>query len=288
MCALNCEAKALIDKFKLKKVSDAPFVSYSGAALIQQQAVNVDVVISGIGAISMAAAAAWLGAQQQGLHHTSVTAVWLNIGIAGHAQLDVGEPFIVSMSQSVFSQRNFYPPQVARRSAALSPCMSLNAPSSDYPETGGIDMEASAFFDVAGRFSDTELVQSFKVVSDTPEHGVENLNAATIHTLMQPHTDAIILFSSRLLGLAQSFCLKPKERVVVPDVRATHSQQQQLKDIAERLSHSLEVGAIESLNADLCNLAQSHPNSKRAVGMLLECMQQCSLTIEPKLVAADV
>jgi len=120
--------------------------------------------------------------------------------------------------------------QVARRPVALSPCMSLNTPSTDYPEEGAIDMEASAFFQAATKFSNAELVQSYKVVSDTPEQSFEGLNAKVIQDLMQPHTSKARDYLASLTSLADKLpVVVPKltmvdtlyiERDVIADPRA--------------------------------------------------------------------
>jgi len=78
--ALNCEAKGIIDLFKLKKHSDKPFTTFKGDAefTLEDNAVArvpITVLVSGIGALNMATAAGWLGAK---LANNAGHAIWLN------------------------------------------------------------------------------------------------------------------------------------------------------------------------------------------------------------------
>ncbi len=272
--ALNCEAKAIIDRFKLKKIDDKPFVRFAGKASFESGYAQCSVLISGIGAINMATAVGWLAAQQK-THDmqadqsqlASVTdSIWLNLGIAGHGQMALGEAFIVSASQDLLSSKTYYPPQVARRSVALSPCMSLNAPSTDYPETGGLDMECAAFFRAAARFTEAEYVQSFKVVSDTPQDSLENLNAESIHALMQPQSDNVIAYLNALMRLFVSIDSEinahtAKVRAIqankqlVPRVRATHSQLKQFESLVAKLVYLLSPNEYESFIGEISQLS---------------------------------
>lgn len=280
VCALHCEAKSVIDKLRLKKENQNPFDTYIGSWRVDDLPIRVTVLVTGIGAMSMAAGVAWLAAQQNEMHAGSV---WLNVGSAGHGQLKLGEPFIVSMSQGLLSSRNYYPPQVARRPARLSPCMSLNAPSSDYPEVGGIDMEASAFFDIACRFAQAELVQSFKVVSDTPDQSIENLSANIISGIIQPHVEAVLEFSKRLLLLAEESVQKPSVEFDMPRIRATHSQRQQFKDKTKRLSFSLSAEQLGQLNSELLRITGSAPDDKATMTLILDCLNSAILGLVPVL-----
>ncbi len=248
--ALNCEAKALVDFFRLRKKADKPFSVFGGDYSFSHKGqplmVEVTVLISGIGALNMATAVGWLAANQDSSKHT----VWLNVGIAGHGSFDIGEGFILNATQDLFSQRQYFPPQVAKRPVKTSACMSLNAPSTDYPENGAIDMEASAFFNAATRFTDAELVQSFKVVSDTPDHSIENLNAQLIQSLMQEQTPNVQAYLNALLGLASS---KPRANLLsdLPDLKATHSQRQQFTDKIQRLAYMMSADKMRSLEGKI-------------------------------------
>ncbi len=253
LAALNCEAKGLIDHFRLKKQCDAPFALFCGEHHFGETPVSVNVAISGIGAFSMACAIGWLASSVP-----CKRAVWLNIGSAGHGQLSVGDGFVVSSVQDIFSTKAYFPPQVAARPVISSACMSLNAPSRDYPEEGGIDMEAAAFFDAATRFSAAECVQAFKVVSDTPDQGIEHLSAKFIQELLQPHTENVLSFCDGLLRVAKEIKFA-SQAIDFPEVRATHSQRNLFFSFTEKLAALLPENELAVLAQKLNEYSEIKP-----------------------------
>ena len=216
MVALNCEAKPWVDFYRLKKVSDKPFVRYSNTD------VSVEIVITGIGALAMSTAVGWVAGRQR-----LAGRVWLNLGIAGHLNREVGEIVRAHAFIDSGDLSKHYSPLVAKWSGDSDALMSVNAPTGSYPDAAMVDMEGLAFYRSASIFSSAELIESIKVISDNPGNSVENLNASKITQLMQPHVALVNDLSNRLLGLIQPNQAKP---IVLPliDIRMTHSQKQQL------------------------------------------------------------
>ena len=228
VCALNCEARPWIESYKLKKVCDKPFDLYANE---QSQ---VQVLISGIGALSTAAAVGWLGARAQ-LQDSLSAMAWLNLGIAGHATFELGTPVRVHAFVGEESLRKHYPPLTAKWSNETSAILSVNAHSNAYPENMMVDMEAFAFYQSACLFSSAELVQSIKVISDNENHDVRDLNANKITALMRPQLDNITQFIEALLALPA--VTKPAELILeLTQLRATHSQRQQLDALLSKVS----------------------------------------------------
>ncbi|WP_353412325.1 hypothetical protein [Arenicella sp. 4NH20-0111] len=269
IAALNCEVKCLVDAFRLKKTNDKPFPTYEGLTKIGDDKVNVCVLISGIGAIDMASAVGWLGAR--GISRNNI---WLNVGIAGHSDFAVGTTFVVTSSRDLFSQKTFYPPQVAKRISESSGCLSVNAPSGEYPDNGGLDMEAAAFFRSAARFSATELVQSMKVVSDNPESSLEGLNAKVIGELMNGSVKEIVGFLESLLFLVRDMPDLPAP-LLLPDIRATHSQKKQFDALSSKVCHVLNQSELNSLEQRLNRVS----NVSEAIRMLEDIL----LKFTPKI-----
>ncbi len=261
-CALMCEAKPIVEHFKLKKTCDAPFSVFRGSSVLQVGSepleVEICVLIVGIGALNMAAGAGWLGGQI-----SDKPQVWLNIGIAGHSRLDVGCGFIVAKSVDDMGARSHLPPQVAKRSAPLSEIISVNVPSGDYPETGALDMECFAFFQTVTKFTESECVQSYKVVSDNPENSMDHLNADVIYRLVKPHTDAIVDYLSSMLQL---LTLKPRvfAKLPLPAHRSTHSQQRQFIALSESLTLLLPTKALQ----ELTDSVSTSSDMKAAINLL--------------------
>ena len=217
MVALNCEAKPWVDLYKLKKVINTPFELYA------REGVEIEIVVTGIGASAMSTAIGWLA----GINRQRSRA-WLNLGIAGHAEKPLGELVRVHAFIDASDLKHYYPPLTAACKNQSEALLSVNAPTSTYPESAMVDMEGLAFYRSACMFSDSELIASLKVVSDNQENSFEGLNAAKITALMQPHTDAVDKLIKSLITLAK----KPQLNdilLVLAHLRRSHSQQQQLE-----------------------------------------------------------
>ena len=74
VCALHCEAKPVIDFYRLKKShDDTAFDLYRGDDMV--------CIISGTGKVASSAACAWLAAR----YADAASLAWINLGIAGAA-----------------------------------------------------------------------------------------------------------------------------------------------------------------------------------------------------------
>lgn len=262
VAALSCEVKPIVDALRLVKQLDRPYKVFGG----EFESQRVEVLVSGIGALAMATAIGWMAGRQP-----TSERVWLNLGSAGHGSASLGSAFRVHASSDILSERKYYPAMVAKSVLATDEILSVNAPSSDYPDLGGIDMEAYAFFTAAYRFSSTELVESIKVVSDNPNNDISELNAAKISELIAAHSEVILN-----LGIALVALLPIKEEQVIleiPELHLTHSQRRQAKVLITKLS------TLEAID-DALNLAVSDVSSGAE---LLSILGTALLNIEPRL-----
>ena len=155
VCALHCEAKPVIDHYRLKK---SP--KHRAFDLFHND--DILCVISGIGKTAAAAATAWAA----GLQHHSNSLCWINLGVAGTAEKELGEIFSLNKITDQQTGHSFYPVTTFNSDIYSAQCLSLDKPSSNYLPDTLYDMEASAFFYTAARFSSAELVHSLKVISD--------------------------------------------------------------------------------------------------------------------------
>ena len=268
VCALNCEAKPWIDHYKLKKACDRPFDLYTSDSN------QVCVLIGGIGALSTAAAVGWFGARAQ-LQGSVETVVWLNLGIAGHADLALGTPVRVHAFVGEESLRKHYPPLTAKWSGDSRAVLSVNAPSNAYPDAMMVDMEAFAFYQTACLFSSAELVQSIKVISDNESHNANDLNAHKITDLMRPHVPNVINFIDALLSLPRAN--KPAELMLeLTQLRATHSQRQQLDALLKKTS-------VLSLESQMLGLALE---SRTSINEVLKDLRELVMSAAPSLISA--
>lgn len=189
VCALHCEAKPVIDFYRLKK-------SHDDTAFDLYYAENMVCVISGIGKIASAAASAWTAAQLQ----QEASLAWINLGTAGSASHPIGSPLLINQLIDGDSGKRFYPAPVKRSKIPGNACMTLGQPSEDYHPEYLYDMEASGFMYAALRFSTSELTQSIKIVSDNQWHKASKQRQFT-SDLIHQNIDAIDSLASYLLEL---------------------------------------------------------------------------------------
>ena len=167
VCALAAEAKPLIERWRMGAVgSSSPFRVYA----------NGDddrwLVISGVGKVAAAAGVAHLAAVSDAKRHH----LWVNIGLCGHSDGNPGQLLRASKLIDVGSGRAFYPPLLTESSCGHGTLHTVDQPSTDYPAQGMFDMEASGFYASAIRYSSQELVQVFKVISDSPSSPLRRFN----------------------------------------------------------------------------------------------------------------
>ncbi|MDJ0834711.1 MAG: hypothetical protein QNJ69_14390 [Gammaproteobacteria bacterium] len=221
-CALHCEAKPLIDHYRLQKLhAEHPFDVY------RQQ--NIAVVVSGIGALNMAAATAWAAA-----FFEPARACWINLGVAGHQSLAVGELVVASQISQAGDNHSIYPVPLPKLRLALKPVISHAQPQSSYHDDALCDMEAYAFIHSASRFAPLELCHSLKIISDNAQHKPHRDKAA-ISQLIHARIDAIAGFAAQLMDLALQHARQklPAEQLqrFLALAHFTQTQQIQLKKL---------------------------------------------------------
>lgn len=221
--ALHCEAKPVIDFYHLKKSS-----GHRGFDLYQKD--NICLVVSGIGKTSAAAATAWVAALQS--NHTSIA--WVNLGIAGAADHDVGSAFWINKITSESTQRHYYPVPTFTTGFDSSACTTLDQASNEYHPETLFDMEVSGFFSTATRFSSAELIHCLKIVSDN-QHQQLRFDKMVISSLINQHMDSIDKFVNRLEMLNQQ-CMNLQIKdtdwhSILDQARFSMTQQAQLKTV---------------------------------------------------------
>ncbi len=195
--ALHCEAGPLIERYRLKRRLDISAYQY-------YQGEGMALIVSGIGKVAMAGAVAYAQAQQRANHPS----IWLNIGIAGHPRLPVGEARVIHKIGDE-SGRCWYPPLVAKPPCATDAVLTVTKPLPHYPGNVLYDMEASAFYETAVRFVTGELVQSFKVVSDNLENPAGKLKKQQVSDLIAAQLASLEAWMERLRALATDLTESP-------------------------------------------------------------------------------
>ena len=184
LTALPSEAKPLLGHFDLPNLSsEGPFRHSVGD--------GVALVVSGIGKASAAAACAYLYALLQ--HREDVaaaqlaSAAWINVGIAGHGRLPVGEAVLAHEIVDRASGRRHFPSLVIEPPCVTDTVITVDAVERSYAPPVAYDMEAAAFFEIARRCTHAELVHCLKVVSDGPAAAPETINAVKVQAWIAAH-----------------------------------------------------------------------------------------------------
>lgn len=191
LVALPAEARPLVEHLKLSAVPDTPFKLYAGA--------RHRLLVSGVGQMAMAAACGWLAGRAVG-----TTDAWLNVGVAGHRSLAVGELRLAHRISDATLDRRWYPPQLVGELDS-DDLTTVARPLADYPWPGLVDMEASAFVAACARFCTAELVQSVKVVSDNPRQPLAQLDAKKATELLAAKVVQIADYAQALDELGRSY-----------------------------------------------------------------------------------
>ncbi len=239
--ALPSEARPLIDAFRLKRIfHEAPFAIYQGD--------EVFLIVSGIGAVASACAVGFLRGQMD------APAAWLNVGIAGHANLAVGEAMLANKITDAAGGRNWYPPRVFPWTGRDGALVTVPRPRSTYAAGEAYDMEAAGFYPAACRFADAELVQCLKIISDGPLSPASDLDKTAVANLVHGRMETVL----QLAEILQSLCAEsaydwPNSALyekILRQTRFSEAQKQQLKNHLRRLAllaPQADVGAMISL-----------------------------------------
>lgn len=238
VCALACEAKPLIDFFKLKKnTSIHSFSVYQAGSLL--------VLVSGLGQNHMSAAVNWLS----GYLNSAAPQFWLNVGVAGHASADVGDLFCAHKISH--QQHSLYPTKWLKHKIALEQLATFNDEVTDYSQQGLYDMEGFAFYQAATRFNNQERVQCLKIVSDNKHHPI-NKDKQLISSYIFHHMQSIVGFIEMHTSALSQQIVESKfegsQQQLLKHIHFTHNQQLQLAKLLQAIqSHAIDIDEAELL-----------------------------------------
>ena len=228
--ALSCEARPLIQQFKLKQEKAiAGFRCYGNRD-------GINLIVSGAGKLATATACGFLAGSQ--IAKQAGGAAWFNIGIAGHRSIPVGEGALIHKVTDQLSGRVSYPPMVLSAQCPTSSLITVEHPETDYAEDAAYDMEASVFATTAGRFITSELVQVYKIISDNPTNPVESVTEQRIGHWVEGRLNIIEQLVSQIHNLAKEYnriySLPSEVFELAQLVRFTASQRVQLESACRR------------------------------------------------------
>lgn len=229
-CALPSEAEPIIRHLKLSQLKD-----FDLFRLYQSQDKNISLTITNIGKLNAAAAVAY--------HHaclrTSPTDIWLNIGIAGHENIPVGEACIINKITDQQHKTTWYPQILFNTVCTSASLITIDAPSSNYQATL-FDMEAAGFYQVALRLGTAELIHCLKIVSDNQNNPASKINADSVKKLIAAHTVTIDQVLESLKPLAEdlnSIKTDPEHyQTLIEQFHFTQSERHQLSRLLRQWS----------------------------------------------------
>ena len=223
--ALPCEAKPVVDYFNLKKITTIrPFAVYINA--------DICLTVTGLGKTSMAAGVAYSQALLGFVDHP----VLINIGIAGHKHHELGSLFLIDKITDVDSDKRHYPSLVFTPPCRTASIQTASKPQLFYDSLALCDMEASAFYETAIRFSSGELIHCLKVVSDNELSPAENIQPKQVAALIDAHVATLEVLMNELAALAK-LITEPELKFfgqLIQQYHFTSSEQGQLKNRLSR------------------------------------------------------
>ncbi|MEQ1486080.1 hypothetical protein [Methyloglobulus sp.] len=223
--ALPCEAKPLIEFFRLKKDTTIQcFAVYANN--------HICLTVTGIGKNAMSAGIAYTQAL-----FASSNSVMLNIGIAGHKEHPVGSVFLIAKITDNDSGRRYYPPLAFTPPCPTQCLQTVAKPQLTYHPSHLCDMEASAFYETATRFSSGELIQCLKIVSDNELSPALNIQPKQVSALICTQLPTIESILMELTKLAESLTTPELTEFdqLISQYRFTVNEQIQLKKLLARL-----------------------------------------------------
>ena len=112
------------------------------------------------------------------------------MGIAGSGKGDYGNIYLVD---KIFNQNAniTYPATMPKSNLPKMTLLTTDIPITDYSSKELIDMEGSAFFDIASKLTTKEFICIMKIVSDGPSNDIKQLNKLKIIQLMKSNLSKI-------------------------------------------------------------------------------------------------
>ena len=159
---------------------------------------QITLTISGIGKPAAAAAVT----RTRDYFKAGRSHAWLNLGIAGHAGLPLGQAVIIKKITDAASGQTWFPSRVFDTTLPAHDLLTLDQPRSDYRKEL-FDMECAGFFQAVTGFATLELVQAVKIISDNADQPMEGVNPKLISRLMRQNLPVVEDTIRQLLSLTE-------------------------------------------------------------------------------------
>ena len=181
--ALKEEAQIILAHFKLKAVNEKTIYP-----IYKNEEETHWLIISGIGRSNAAASTAYLYLYSKASTYTS----WINLGIAGSDKGNYGDLYLVDKISTYQGKKSTYPSVMPKITLPKMHLFTSDTPTLDYSNHELIDMEGSAFFDIASKFTSKEFICLMKVISDGPKNDIKEITKSKISNLIKENLLKII------------------------------------------------------------------------------------------------
>ena len=197
------EAQAVLEFFSLELVDNKEFKIY-------QNKNGMQAVITGMGFENAKSATAKLGERtlkvgtQNGLNMEVAARAWLNIGIAGHPEADIGSGFLASRIIHRNSGDTQFPAPVLTGLEKIT-VVTVDKPELVYPENAVYEMEAAGFWASAIECTSLEFVQVLKIVSDNKKQSIDTVTKQLVVDLIRGKLERINDCCAQLQSLVNEY-----------------------------------------------------------------------------------
>ena len=245
LVATNSEARPLIDLFKLKKKKDLKqtFI-YSNQ--------NTSLTITGIGKINAA-----IGVTETYFYYNQKNNnIWINIGLAGHKDLKIGDICAVNKISDNETNKDFFPFANEFR-IQNQECLTVGTHMKNYG-TKIYDMESSGFYQSACKYSSNELLQIVKIISDNQYESIDFKNKEVVYNIIINHKKLINELCTFMLKLKKKNYPINKEIIdiefnnLIAKIKFTFTERQQMKALL-----SVYFTKYNSLNNNIINFSKN-------------------------------
>ena len=238
--ALKEEAEIILDYFKLKAINEKTIYPIYK---------NVEethwLILSGIGRSNAAASTAYLYSYSQASSYTS----WINIGIAGSDKGNFGDLYLVDKISTYQGNKSTYPSTMPKTSLPKMHLFTSDVAISDYSTHELIDMEGSAFFDIASKLTSNEFICLMKIISDGPQNDIKEITKSKIRNLIKENLIKIIDVISYYERLSQEeFQIRQKPKLfyeIKSKWHFTATQSYRLENLLRRIENFCNKNEIE-------------------------------------------
>ena len=232
--ALPCEAAPIIRLLSLHPIAgEHPFRIYHDENRLHW------LIVSGVGRHAAGIATAYLA----GLSQANKAVAWLNVGVAGHATISLGEIRAAHKITDTTLGTAYYPPTIFEgiKTEAL---VTMSEPESLIAAKMLVDMEGSGFYSAASNFAAPELVHCLKIVSDHGVQAGQRFSKTAVTLLIDKQLPAIETTAEQLLDLSSTFATRWAApaylKVVLAEYHFDSKQKGQLRQLLQRWQVLLE------------------------------------------------